>query len=135
MRFLKYLLVFCLCTPSFGVPFFCKLPNSSSDMEKIESMMEAWNLSGNIDWSEYRDYPHPTFRLGTREAYQQSAKQLLSFLTTADSELLKTARTFCVIDSLNGVRGTFKHLAKVFAPYLEGNERSLLIKYSERHVD
>jgi hypothetical protein len=64
---------------------------SGTDPALVQEMMRRWNAtvdSGtwaiDFHWSQVDEFPHPTFKGGTAEAYGQFAAVLLAFFQRAD---------------------------------------------------
>jgi hypothetical protein len=94
-----------------------------------QELMDRWNVAdamivSNYDfqWSSYTEFPHPTLKGGSTEAYQAFAMVLLDFLTQNDDfAFLANNHLFTVpleADFANGQEGlitTFEALATEFA--------------------
>src|ERR1044071_9884439 len=80
-------------TPTTGTTPPTTAPTVPVEMSEIEqSLLARWNTvaSAPVDgfdflWSRFNQFPHPTFKGGTAEAYQAFAKVLLAFFDHGDN--------------------------------------------------
>jgi len=91
--------------------------------------MDRWNAANaatpkSVDfaWTEYDRFPHPTFKLGTAEAYGDFAAVLLQFFEQGDDfdflangHLFATPLRYVFPSGMIGVDTNFKELATQFS--------------------
>src|SRR4029077_4441455 len=79
--------------PDTTTPTITTAPTAPVDTQEIQqSLMARWNAvaSAPVDgfdfrWTTFNQFPHPTFKGGTAEAYQAFAKMLLAFFDHGDN--------------------------------------------------
>jgi hypothetical protein len=117
-----------------------------------QSLMARWNaaaaaapLSGfDFRWNVFNQFPHPTFKGGTAEAYQAFAKVLLAFFDRGDdfdflaqNHLFKLRLDYVFPGGQNGLGTNFEELARYLStsgtfPFVPEDTRSALEAYVHR---
>jgi hypothetical protein len=119
--------------------------------EVQQSLLARWNAvaSTPVDgfdfgWTTFNQFPHPTFKGGTAEAYQAFAKVLLAFFDSGDNfDFLTRNRVFelhlinVLPSGQNGLDTNFKALAAYLTnsdgfPNVPAETRSALVAYVDR---
>jgi len=104
-------------------------PPAPASTHARSELMKRWNLVVNgagasIDfhWSQWDQFPHPTYRGGTSDAYHQFAAVLLSFLQDQgnfafllQNQLFRTSLDYIFPSGQNGLGTTFERLASDFS--------------------
>ena len=114
----------------------CASPLACSSTEVIhvngsanaqQDLMNRWNAAADVaataidfHWPAYDQFPHPTFKFGTEEAYQQFAEVLLLFFQRdfdflAQNHLFQTRLRNVFSSGQVGLDTTFQELATDFS--------------------
>jgi hypothetical protein len=119
--------------------------------EVQQSLLARWNAvaSAPVDgfdfgWTAFNQFPHPTFKGGSAEAYQAFAKVLLAFFDDGDNFDFLTRNRLFELDLIyvlpsgqNGVDTNFKELAVYLTndhgfPNVPADTRNALVAYVDR---
>jgi hypothetical protein len=112
-----------------GSPGDASLPVCERPEPVVQALLERWNEVANaagapIDfrWSPCDQFPHPTFRGGTAEAYGQFASVLLQFFEQGDDfsflsqdQLFDAALVYVFPSGMLGLNTSFKQLTAYFS--------------------
>jgi hypothetical protein len=102
--------------------------------------VESWNFM----WDRFADFPHPTFKGGSAEAYQAFAKVLLAFFGDGDNfdflarnRLFKLHLIYVFPSGQTGLDTNFEDLAVFLSnsdgfPNLPAETRGALVAYVDR---
>jgi len=104
-------------------------PSAIPDSTTQRALMTRWNAaadaagySNDFSWPSFDQFPHPTFKGGSEEAYQQFAAVLLLFLQSADNfdflaqhHLFQAPVRNILVTGQIGIDTTFQQLAMDFS--------------------
>jgi hypothetical protein len=127
-------------------------PTAPVDTPEVEqSLLARWNAvaSAPVDgfdfhWSTFNQFPHPTFKGGSAEAYQAFAKVLLAFFDDGDNfdflarnRLFKLHLIYVFPSGQTGVDTNFEDLAVYLTktdgfPNVPAETRNALAAYVDR---
>jgi hypothetical protein len=112
------------------VPTDASTPSDPVDAAAVrEELMARWNAAADLDtstldfhWNRFDQFPHPTYKGGTVEAYQAFAEVLLRFFQSGDdfdflarNQLFELPLVYIFPSGQNGLDTTFKALAAYFS--------------------
>jgi hypothetical protein len=129
-------------------------PTAPVDTQEVQqSLLARWNAvaSAPVDgfdfrWSTFNQFPHPTFKGGTAEAYQAFAKVLLAFFDHGDNfdfltrnRLFELHLIYVLLSGQNGFDTNFEALAVYLTnsdgfPNVPADTRNALAAYVDRIV-
>lgn len=135
-----------------ATPADATAPTAPVDTQEVEqSLMARWNAvaSAPVDgfdfhWSTFNQFPHPTFKGGSTEAYQAFAKVLLAFFDDGDNfdflarnRLFKLHLIYVFPSGQTGVDTNFEDLAVYLTksdgfPNVPADTRNALAAYLDR---
>ena len=110
-------------------------------MSRWNNAVEAVKTPIDFHWSSIDAFPHPTYKGGTAEAYEQYAAVLLRFLQDnsdylASEDLFETALLYIFPSGDEGLRTTFQELAAEFSSTMNGDipaqTRKELARFADR---
>lgn len=140
MNYLRTLTLVLIGATAFGC-YSGRLGESTGDAAVMtlnqaeQSMVDRWNQTAadnpssftaggwNFNWPTFNQFPHPTFRGGSLEAYQEFARLLLIYTQTGDNfEFLAGYRLFDVelIDSSVAPGAQFGTLRELVTEFTTG---------------
>jgi hypothetical protein len=138
-------------TPTID-PMPTSAPTAPADTPEVEqSLLARWNAvaSAPVDgfdfhWTTFNQFPHPTFKGGSAEAYQAFAKVLLAFFDHGDNfdflaqnRLFKLHLIYVLPSGQNGFDTNFEDLAVYLTnsngfPNVPADTRNALAAYVDK---
>jgi hypothetical protein len=139
-------------TPDTTTPTTTPAPIAPVDTQEVEeSLLARWNaVAGapvdgfDFRWTTFNQFPHPTFKGGTAEAYQAFSKVLLAFFDHGDNfdfltrnRLFKLHLIYVLPSGQNGFDTNFEALAVYLTngdgfPNVPADTRNALAAYVDR---
>jgi hypothetical protein len=125
-----------LCVSFFAMSSMAWELKQPSKTAVIE-MMDRWNIAVAEEkadlyfvWNDYDRFPHPTFKGGSKEAYEAFTKVLIKFLSPNNIAFIRQNNLVelpihCNTQVQLGSFGTFSSVVRDFAQYGEMVDYSL----------
>jgi hypothetical protein len=113
-----------------AVPTDAAAPSAPVDAAAVQAeLLARWNAAADLDtssfdfhWYRFDQFPHPTYKGGTREAYQAFAEVLLLFFQSGDdfdflarNQLFELPLVYIFPSGQSGLDTSFKQLATDFS--------------------